>query len=125
MHACVRATVPTRECYSTRLASVRVCACARVTNWEIEKLLPQLYSRLYGADRAAEWSQRDANFTVTSGRPDIVVVSIARFLHEAREAIQSSGAFSGTRRFISNTVCGGGVHWIAVVVSVETVNNPP
>ena len=70
-------------------------------------------------------SQHDANLKVTVGPPDGVVVWIARFLHAAREAIHTSGAFSGTRRYISNTVGGRGFHWIAVVVSVETVNNPP
>ena len=96
-----------------------------ISNFEIEKLLPLLCTRICGADRAAEWSQHDANLKVTAGRPDHVVVWIARFLHDAREAIHTSGAFSGTRRYISNTVGGTGLHWIAVVVSVETVNNPP
>ena len=96
-----------------------------ITNFEIEKMLPLLCTQIYGADRAAEWSQHDANLKVTVGPPDGVVVWIARFLHAAREAIHTSGAFSGTRRYISNTVGGRGFHWIAVVVSVETVNNPP
>ena len=96
-----------------------------VSNFEIEKMLPRLCSRLYGDARAAQWSQRDANFKVNVMQPQTVVLWIARFLHAAREAITSSGAFSGTRRFISNTESGSGIHWIAVVVSVETVNNPP
>jgi hypothetical protein len=94
-----------------------------VSNFEIEKMLPRLCSHLYGADQAAQWRLGE-DFKVTVGQPHTVVMWIARFLHAAREAIHNSGAFSGTRRFISNTECGRGIHWIAVVVSVETVNPP-
>jgi hypothetical protein len=82
--------------------------------------LTLLCTHIYGADRATEWRQRDANFKVR--RADSVVVWIARFLHFAREAIHQR---CWTRRFISNTLGGAGLHWIAVVVSVETVNNDP